>query len=102
MLGSPRKSPEFLQSMERVKDSTRQRFGLAEDAVVLVTEVACVVPGCPPLETVVAFWTADEKAHHEKLHTFKVFKPLQEVVEDDIPPAWMLEALAEEDSYECC
>jgi hypothetical protein len=54
------------------------------------------------LETVVAFWTTDAKAHHDKLYTFKVFKPLQEVVDDDIPPAWMLEALAEEDSYECC
>ena len=23
----------------------------------MVAEVACAVPGCPPLETVVAFWT---------------------------------------------
>ena len=48
---------------------TRARFALPEDAVILVSEIACGLPGCPPLETVVAFWTDDRR------HRFKLFKP---------------------------
>ena len=29
----------------------------ADDAAILVAEVACAVPGCPPIETVIAFWS---------------------------------------------
>jgi len=55
----------------------------------MVAEVACTVPGCPPLETVIAFWVEGARHH------FKVFKPLAGVVEDDLPPAWLKHALAE-------
>ncbi|HWF97139.1 MAG TPA: hypothetical protein VG291_19490, partial [Xanthobacteraceae bacterium] len=66
---------------------------------VMVAEVTCAVPGCPPLETVVAFWTGTDIRHH-----FKVFKPLTEVVADDLPPAWLKNALAEIEGggCECC
>ena len=40
-------------------------------------------PGCPPLETVVAFWTADERRHQ-----FKLYKPLREVLYDDV--GWLM------------
>src|SRR5256885_12878890 len=52
------------------------------------SEVACALPGCPPLETVVAFWTDADTRHH-----FKVFKPVAEVAPDDLPPAWLKNAL---------
>jgi hypothetical protein len=51
--------------------------------VVLVAEVACRLPGCPPLETVVAFWTEDERRHQ-----FKLYKPVADVVYDDI--GWLI------------
>src|SRR5438477_5633493 len=88
--------PGHAAAAERLKARTRERFGLAEDAAILVAEVACTVPGCPPLETVVAFWTEGDKRHH-----FKVFKPLEEVVPDDLPPAFMKNALMEIDGIEC-
>lgn len=99
MLGSVKKSPEHLQALERVQAWTRRRFKLPDDAVILVSEVACSLPGCPPLETVVAFWTADGK-----LHRFKVFKPVQEVVIEDLPYDWLLDALTIDDDAEdeCC
>jgi len=64
-----------------------------------VTELACTVPGCPPLETVIAFWLEDAQRRH-----FKVFKPLEDVVLDDLPPAWLRDALCaeQEDALTCC
>ena len=41
MLRSFHKRPEYLQALDRVKEWTRSRFRLPEDAAILVTEVAC-------------------------------------------------------------
>src|SRR6185369_6454081 len=49
--------PERSAALERVRVWTRTRFALPEDAAILVAQVACSLPGCPPLETAVAFWT---------------------------------------------
>jgi broad specificity phosphatase PhoE len=54
-------------ALERVREWTRARFKLPDDAAILVAEVVCVLPGCPPLETVVAFWTGNDTRHHFKL-----------------------------------
>ena len=66
MLRSFDKRPEHVGALDRVKDWTRARVGLAEDATILVSEVVCGLPGCPPLETVVAFWTEGDTRHHFK------------------------------------
>jgi nitrate reductase delta subunit len=99
MLRSFDKRPEHMEALDRVKEWTRGRFGLAEDATILVSEVVCGLPGCPPLETVVVFWTEDDTRHH-----FKVFKRVGEVVPDDLPPAWLKNALiaVEGEGLECC
>ena len=99
MLGSFKKSPEHLQALDRVKEWTRERFKLSQETAILVSEIACTLPGCPPLETVVAFWTADEARHH-----FKLFKPVEEVLNDDLPFAWLMNSLAVPEGYdgECC
>jgi hypothetical protein len=83
---------------ERVRAWTRARFALLEDATVMVAQIDCAVPGCPPLETVVAFWIEGTRHH------FKVFKPLAEVVEDDLPPAWLKAGLADVpgEGCDCC
>ena len=99
MLRSFAKRPEQLEALDRVREWTRARFKLAEDATILVSEVACGLPGCPPLETVVAFWTEGDTRHH-----FKVFKRVAEVVPDDLPPMWLKAALiaVEGEGLECC
>ena len=79
---------------------TRQRFNLAADAAVLVSELECASPGCPPLETVVAFWTHDAAAATQR-HHFKVFKPVAAVQPDDLPFAWMKRALVQPDGQGC-
>jgi hypothetical protein len=88
MLTRLRKSPAHLEAVERVRHWTRSRFRLADDAAILVSEVACQLPGCPPIETVVAFWSEDGERRQ-----FKLFKPVAEVGEEDLPPSWMKDRL---------
>jgi nitrate reductase delta subunit len=73
-----KKSPAYHEALARVREWTRERFTLAADATILVSEIACSLPGCPPL-----------------------FKPVREVVVGDFPPAWLRTALAVPDGFEC-
>ena len=95
MLGFTKKGAAHGAALDRVRAWTRERFRLPEEAAILVAEINCAVPGCPPLETVIAFW-ADERRHH-----FKIFKPVADVVSDDLPPAWLKDALVVPDGFEC-
>jgi len=92
------KRPGHAAAADRVREWTRERFKLPQDAAIMVAEVSCAVPGCPPLETVVAFWTGNGRHH------FKVFKPVAGVIEDDLPPAWLKNALLDSEGLgcECC
>ncbi len=98
MFASLKKSPERLQVIDRVTEWTRERFKLPREAAVFVSEIACPLPGCPPLETVIAFWIAEQR------YQFKLFKPVAEVVNDDLPYTWLKDALAvpEDFEYDCC
>jgi hypothetical protein len=95
MLRPAYRRPDYANALERIRGWVRRRFALADETTILVTEIACAVPGCPPLETVAVFWTAAGRHH------FKVFKPVAEVVEDDLPPAFMKDALVAPDGIEC-
>ncbi|MGA7487893.1 MAG: hypothetical protein WBW74_13275 [Xanthobacteraceae bacterium] len=99
MLRPLEKRPEYVAALDRVKAWTRERFELPADATIFVSEISCMLPGCPPRETVVAFWTGNGTRHQ-----FKVFKPAVEVVLDDLPPAWLKNALVVVDGvgWECC
>jgi hypothetical protein len=95
MLGFIKKDHQNSALTERVRRWTRERFKLADDETVMVSEIACRVPGCPPIETHVVFWTAIGRYH------FKVFKPLAAVSEDDLPPAFMKNALLAPEGFDC-
>jgi|SRR5580692_3595198 nitrate reductase delta subunit len=94
MLGFTKKVPDA-SALAQVRDWTRERFRLADDETIMVSEMACSAPGCPPIETHVVFWTAAGRHH------FKVFKPLADTAEDDLPPAFMKNALVWEEGLEC-
>ena len=96
MLAPFQKRPERAAAAARVKGWVRSRFALGDGSTVMVTELENAQPGFPPLSTVVAFWTAERKHYH-----FRVFKPLEEVSEADIPPAWYREALAVTAGVDC-
>ena len=96
MLRALNTDAEHVAALDRVRDWTRARFRLGDDITILVSQVSCRLPGCPPLETVVAFWTDGDKRHQ-----FKLFKPVAEITPDDLPPGWMRDALVALDGMEC-
>ena len=98
MLRFTRKDPGQPAALERVRRWTRARFSLGGDDTVMVAEMACTVLGCPPVETHLVFWTALGRHH------YKIFKPLADVTEADLPPAFMKNALIAVDSADrdCC
>lgn len=99
----PRKSAADPEALLRVREWVRKRFKLPGDAAILVSELECRLPGCPPLETVVAFWTKDPVEGDKRYH-FKLFKKVAEVVYDDLPFAWLLDTLVVPEGFacECC
>lgn len=96
ILGRPRPACGDLTAVENIQDWTRRRFKLPSDAPVLVSEVACAMPLCAPLETAVAFWTADKR------HQFRLYKPMAEIIYDDI--GWLMGSPADHDRtiWDCC
>ena len=97
MLARHDPSPKALDAIVSIQGWTRHRFKLESTAAVLVSEVACRVPGCPPLETVVAFWTGDDSRHQ-----FRLLKPLCDVRYDDI--GWLFGTPSAHDpgTWSCC
>src|SRR6202166_1303780 len=95
MLGFSKKSPGNSVTADRVRDWTRARSALTDDETVMVSEVACSVPGCRPIEPHLVFWTGAGRHH------FKIFKPLADVAEDDLPPAFMKNALVALEGVDC-
>jgi nitrate reductase delta subunit len=77
-VGLTKKSPGISAEQERVRTWTREHFNLGEGETIMVSELPCSDPGCPPVETHLVFWTQAGR------HQFKVFKPLAEVVPDDL------------------
>jgi hypothetical protein len=98
-IGAFRTDPRHADAVERVQRWTREQFGLSQNTTVMVTELVCTRPGCPPLETLVAFWLDDDQRRH-----FKVFKATVEVVPGDLPPGWLKDVLYAErdDELDCC
>ncbi|MEW9585313.1 hypothetical protein [Paraburkholderia sp. DGU8] len=83
---------------DRIREAVRANFELGTDIVIMVSEVECQAPGCPPLETVVAFWTGEGR------HRFKVFKPMSAFDDDDLPWKWLRRSLMVPEDYVdgCC
>jgi hypothetical protein len=65
-------------NMAALKNAVRDAFALPEEAVVMLSELRCSEPGCPPVETVIAVLCAGSTRHY-KLH-----KALADVTEADI------------------
>ena len=97
MFGQSKRSKVHLALLERVEDWTRARFSLPHDDIVLVSEVACRIPGGPPLETIVVFWS-DVDTHYG----FRIFKPVTDVSEADLPVSWLKSALRDYGDQDCC
>jgi nitrate reductase molybdenum cofactor assembly chaperone NarJ/NarW len=77
-LGLTKQSPGISAEQERVRTWAREHFNIPENESIMVSELPCSDPGCPPVETHLVFWKQGGR------HQFKVFKPLAEVIPDDL------------------
>ncbi|WP_246096034.1 hypothetical protein [Streptomyces botrytidirepellens] len=65
-----------------MKQTIRRLLGLDDDTAVVVRQLACTEPGCPPLETVIAVLPMNGRARRWTLHT-----TAEEITEDDLRAA---------------
>lgn len=65
--------------VREVRQWVRERFAVPDDATVMVTELQCTEPGCPPVETVVAVLRGPGRRAQAK-----VPRPVTELTRDDI------------------
>jgi hypothetical protein len=75
LFASSRRQPAQAQ---QVKAWVAAAFALPEDATVLVTELQCSEPGCPPLETVISILESGGRRQ------FKIHQALADLTESDI------------------
>src|SRR3954447_20831262 len=96
---SPQRDLQLTAALQRVRQLTRDRFDLLEDEAVFAVQAECKRAGCPPLQTVVVFWTMDQTRRY-----FRVLKAAPEVEIEDLPPKWLIEALGpdEQEDSTCC
>lgn len=71
--------PRRLANTVAIKETVVRFLDLPEDATVMVTEIQCHEPGCPPLETVIAILREGASPRQFKLH-----KGVGEVGEADV------------------
>jgi G3E family GTPase len=67
------------QTLEQIKFWMRQNFGFAKTIPIIVKEVPCVKPACPPIETAIVAILNNEPPRH-----FKIQRPIQEVTFDNV------------------
>jgi len=63
---TPRSAPAAMAALKRW---VREALALGDDDTVMVTELTCREPGCPPLETVVAVLRGPGRTWQFKVHT---------------------------------
>ncbi len=66
-------------TLDQIRYWLRQNFGLPKDTQIVIKEVPCVKPACPPVETAIM---AMQKSAPPRL--FKVQKPISEITFDHI------------------
>ena len=71
----PANSEKILQIRSWVKD----RLALDEETIVMVSELRCSEPGCPPLETLIAVMDGPGQRRQFKFH-----KSIAEMTPNDI------------------
>lgn len=56
------------EQSDRIKIWARETWAVSADATVMVTELECREPGCPPIETVIALLEGPGKTRQYKIH----------------------------------
>ena len=78
LIGSSSKNPD-LKMIRRIKLTLREALALPEDAMVSVTQLACLEEDCAPLETVVGLLSPGAPQLQHKIH-----KPTDAIDAEDL------------------
>jgi hypothetical protein len=78
----PRTDERRSAAIRRLKVAARRLFEAVDDDAVVIHDLACTEPGCPPVETVVALLHAGSEPRQVKVH-----KLAAAVTEDDLRTA---------------
>jgi hypothetical protein len=62
------KIPSDPAKVEQIRGWVSERLKLGKDDVIVVSELRCMEPGCPPLETVIAIMAGADQRQPFKLH----------------------------------
>ena len=87
---------DILEDISRVEELVRERFRVPVTDIILVSQDPGTKPGFPPLETKVIFWK------NETRYRLKIFTPVAEVRDADLPVAWLLPSLEDTGEGGCC
>lgn len=87
---------DTLNDLSRIEHLVRERFRIDDSEIILVSQDPGTKPGFPPLETNVMFWK------NQKRYRLKIFSPVAEVGDADLPVGWLLPALEDTGDGECC
>jgi len=63
----------------QIKDWVRELLAPGDDVTILVSELSCSEPGCPPIETVIALFRGGENPTKYTIHRASV-----DVTRDDV------------------
>jgi hypothetical protein len=74
-------APARRAATRALKQLVHDLLGLEDEAVVMVTELQCAEPGCPPVETVIAVLRVGARRE------LKLHKPIVEVTRADLVEA---------------
>jgi len=67
LIGSASKRPN-LEAVRRIKRALRETLELSSDALITVTQLACLEEDCAPLETVIGLLRPDTPQLQHKVH----------------------------------
>jgi hypothetical protein len=83
--------------LDRVERLVRVTYAVKDDDIVLVSEEPGRQTGLPERLTTILFWIGSEARHR-----LRIFKPVAEVGETDLPAGWLRAALRDEGEGDCC
>jgi len=66
-------------TLDQIRYWMRQNFGFAKEIPIVVKEVPCVKPTCPPIETAIMAILKNEPPRH-----FKIQRPINEITFDNV------------------
>lgn len=87
---------DTLGDLSRVETLVRERFGIPESEIILVSQDPGIRPGFPPAETNVIFWK------NRTRYRLKIFAPVADVMNNDLPVNWLLPSLVDNGDTDCC